>query len=404
LAPSPRTVIIAFSLAQSASHKHNQGQAMSGRLRSGTGALDKETFVLVLQGGGALGAYQAGAYEALDDAGLLPDWVAGISIGAINGAIIAGNPPQARVAKLRAFWEQTSSWLQGDPAIEGTHYREFFNYVSAATVSAVGVPGFFEPRIPPASMMPPGSPAALSIYDSGPLKGTLETLVDFAYLKHRQVRLSVGAVNIRTGNFVYFDSYDEADIAPEHIMASGALPPGLPPIIIDGEPYWDGGLVSNTPLQYVLDYTGDTSDKCIFQIDLFSARGTMPQTLLEVAQRAKEIRFSSRTRLNTDAFRETQTIRRALRRLLDKIPAPSDGNSDWDLLQKFARDSAVTIVHLIYRRAAYDTHAQDFEYSRFSVEEHWSAGRNDMRRTLRHRQWRERVKPRTGVRVLDLAD
>jgi len=251
--------------------------------------------------------------------------------------------------------------------------------------------------------MPPGSPAALSIYDSAPLRGTLRRLVDFAYLRRQQVRLSVGAVNIRTGNFIYFDSHDD-DIAPEHIMASGALPPGLPPIAIDGEPYWDGGLVSNTPLQYVLDYTGDTSDKCIFQVDLFSARGPMPQTLLEVAQREKEIRYSSRTRLNTDAFREAQTIRRALRRLLDRIPPPAERDGDWELLQRFARDSAVTIVHLIYRRAAYDTQAQDFEYSRFSVEEHWRAGRNDMRRTLRHRRWRERVKPRTGVRVLDLAD
>jgi NTE family protein len=272
---------------------------------------DPETFVLVLQGGGALGAYQAGAYEALDEFGLYPDWIAGISIGAINAAIIAGNPPQARVSRLRAFWERSSSWLQYNPAVEGTQYREFFNYVSAATVSAIGVPGFFEPRIPPANVMPPGSPAALSIYDSSPLRGTLEELVDFAYIKDGEVRLSVGAVNIRTGNFIYFDSYDDPEIIPEHIMASGALPPGLPPITIDGEPYWDRGLVSNTPLQYVLDYTSDCSDKCIFQIDLFSARGAMPQNLLEVAQREKEIRYSSRTRLNTDAFRTAHPRRAA---------------------------------------------------------------------------------------------
>ena len=366
---------------------------------------DRETFVLVLQGGGALGAYQAGAYEALDEFGLHPDWIAGISIGAVNAAIIAGNPPQSRVSRLRAFWERTSSWLQCNPAVEGTQYREFFNYVSAATVSAIGVPGFFEPRIPPANVMPPGSPAALSIYDSSPLRGTLEELVDFAHIKDGEVRLSVGAVNIRTGNFIYFDSHDDTEIIPEHIMASGALPPGLPPITIDGEPYWDGGLVSNTPLQYVLDYTDDCSDKCIFQIDLFSARGVMPQNLLEVAQREKEIRYSSRTRLNTDAFRSAHSVRRAVRRLLDSMPEPEHKDGDWQLLQNFARDAAaVTIVHLIYRRAAYDTHAQDYEYSRFSVEEHWQAGRNDMRRTLKHRQWRERVRPKTGVRILDLAD
>ena len=195
--------------------------------------------------------------------------------------------------------------------------------MSAAAVSTVGVPGFFEPRIPPASVMPPGSLAALSVYDSSPLKATLEELVSFPYIAQKHVRLSVGAVNVRTGNFAYFDSHDHMEIAPEHIMASGALPPGLPPVMIEGEPYWDGGLVSNTPLQYILDYTDDDSDKCIFQVDLFSARGAMPQNLFEVAQREKEIRYSSRTRLNTDAFQEMQTIRRAVRRMLDKRPPPT---------------------------------------------------------------------------------
>lgn len=275
--------------------------------------------------------------------------------------------------------------------------------MSAACVSTVGVPGFFEPRVPPASMMPAGSLAALSVYDSSPLKTTLGELVDFRYVNEHHVRLSVGAVSVRTGNFAYFDSHD-IDIAPEHIMASGALPPGLPPVMVEGEAYWDGGLVSNTPLQYILDYTGEKSDKCIFQVDLFSARGSMPQNLLEVAQREKEIRYSSRTRLNSKAFEESQTIRRAIRRLLDRLPAPPSGDRDWELLQNFSCNSAVTIVHLIYRSAAYDTHAQDFEFSRFSVEEHWQAGRNDMRRTLRHRKWRERVKPTDGVRVLDLAN
>jgi NTE family protein len=365
-------------------------------------ARDKERLILVLQGGGALGAYQAGAYEALDEAGLLPDWVAGISIGAVNAAIIAGNPPGARVSRLRAFWEQVSSWLQVNPAIEGTQGRELFNYLSASFVSTVGVPGFFEPRVPPASMMPAGSLGALSVYDFAPMKTTLAELVDFPYINQRHVRLSVGAVNVRSGNFAYFDSHD-LEIGPEHIMASGALPPGLPPIMVEGEAYWDGGIVSNTPLQYILDFTGEPSDKCIFQVDLFSARGSMPQNLLEVAQREKEIRYSSRTRLNTTAFQEAQVVRRAVRRMLEKM-APAPGDHDWELLQKFSCNTAVTIVHLIYRSAAHDTHAQDFEFSRFSVEEHWQAGRNDMRRTLRHRKWRQREKPQDGVLVLDLAN
>ena len=363
---------------------------------------DRETLVLVLQGGGALGAYQAGAYEALDEFGLHPDWIAGISIGAINAAIIAGNPPQARVSRLRAFWERSSSWLQYNPAVEGTQYREFFNYVSAATVSAIGVPGFFEPRIPPANVMPPGSPAALSIYDSSPLRGTLEELVDFAHIKDGEVRLSVGAVNIRTGNFIYFDSYDDTEIIPEHIMASGALPPGLPPITIDGEPYWDGGLVSNTPLEFVLEKSGPRHDMVIFQIDLFSAKGCMPDNLFDVGQREKEIRYSSRTRLNTDIFREMQTIRRSIRHLRGKVPEEFSNNPDWRFLDGVSCDAAVTIVLLIHRRAAYWTQSNDYEFSRYSMEEHWLSGRADVEHSLQHPDWKNRTRPEEGVQVLDL--
>jgi NTE family protein len=372
-------------------------------MRQSSSAGRKERTVLVLQGGGALGAYQAGAYEALAEAGQAPDWVAGISIGAVNAAIIAGNTPDNRVARLRAFWEQVSSQVQTGPLFDGTDPRELFNYMSAAYVSTLGVPGFFEPRFPPAPLMPRGSPAALSIYDSSPLKETLQQLVDFDIVNDHAVRLSVGAVNIRSGNFAYFDTHD-MKIGPEHIMASGALPPGLPPILIEGEAYWDGGLVSNTPLQYVLDYTGEPSDKCIFQVDLFSARGAMPETLFDVAQREKEIRYSSRTRLATDSYEEIRMRRRVVRKLLEKLPMELQDTSEAQTLGSWCQlDAAVTIVHLIHRRAAYETHAQDYEFSRLSVEEHWNAGRDDVRRTLRHPRWRRRQRPEHGVEVFDLA-
>jgi NTE family protein len=275
--------------------------------------------------------------------------------------------------------------------------------MSAAYVSTLGVPGFFEPRFPPAPLMPRGSPAALSIYDSSPLKETLQQLVDFDIVNDHAVRLSVGAVNIRSGNFAYFDTHD-MKIGPEHIMASGALPPGLPPILIEGEAYWDGGLVSNTPLQYVLDYTGEPSDKCIFQVDLFSARGAMPETLFDVAQREKEIRYSSRTRLATDSYEEIRMRRQVVRKLLEKLPMELKETLEAQTLSSWCQlDVAVTIVHLIHRRAAYETHAQDYEFSRLSVEEHWSAGRDDVRRTLRHPRWRRRQRPEHGVEVFDLA-
>ena len=213
--------------------------------------------ILVLQGGGALGAYQAGAYEGMVEQGIAPDWVTGVSIGAINGALIAGNPAGTRVDRLREFWDRVSS---GVPGIEVNRFdpvRIEVNRLSAATAATFGVPGFFTPRIPPALFAFDGTPQALSVYDTAPLRATLEELIDFDYLNREGgVRLSMGAVNVRTGNSIYFDSL-EGKLTPEHIMASGSLPPGFPPVVIDGEHYWDGGIVSNSPLSYVLDDSPD---------------------------------------------------------------------------------------------------------------------------------------------------
>lgn len=360
-----------------------------------------EKIVLVLQGGGALGAYQAGAYEALCEGSLVPGWVAGISIGALNAAIIAGNPIEDRVPRLRQFWELVSSRLLLPPISEDDASRRLFVEASAALVASTGVPGFFEPRIPPVVLMPVANPEALSLYDTAPLRATLLDLVDFDFLNSGATRFSIGAVEVATGNMRYFDTGKGDRITPEHIMASGALPPGLPPIAIDGELYWDGGLVSNTPLQYVLDYAGPREDMSIFQIDLFSAKGSLPQTLLDVAQREKDIRYSSRTRLNTDIFRRTQEIRRAVERLEQLLPNDLKSHPDWKLLSEFGCSASITIVHLIHRRAAYTTHSNDYEFSRFSVEEHWIDGRKDVDHTLHHPQWINRQPPKDGVTVLD---
>jgi len=360
-----------------------------------------EKTVLVLQGGGALGAYQAGAYEALAIAGHRPSWVAGISIGAVNSAIIAGNPPEKCVERLREFWERVSSRLLAWPLANDDNSRRIFNETSATFSAVGGVPGFFEPRVPPAVFQPQGTPEAISVYDTSPLKETLLELVDFDLLNSGAVRLSVGAVQVLSGNMKYFDTSKQI-IGPEHIMASGALPPGFPPIEIDGEPYWDGGLVSNTPLEYVLERSGPRQDMVIFQVDLFSARGCMPQTLLDIAQREKEIRYSSRTRLNTNIFREMQTIRRAVRHLRAMVPDELSGNPDWRLLDNVSCDAAVTIVLLIHRRAAYWTQSTDYEFSRYSMDEHWLAGSEDVEHTLNHQDWKNRTRPEEGVKVLDL--
>src|SRR5881394_2534551 len=279
--------------------------------------------VLVLQGGGALGSYQAGAFQALCASGFEPEWVAGISIGAINAAIIAGNGPETRVDRLKEFWEMVSSPVSWNPVTPGERARSLFNETSAALIATFGVPGFFTPRIPPAPLWPPGSPQSQSYYDTAPLKKTLERLVDFDRINDLKTRLSVGAVGVTSGNFKYFDNVEfkklGKKIGPEHIMASAALPPGFPSIVIEGEHFWDGGIASNTPLDYVLDAEVN-NDLLIFQVDLFSARGLLPRSLLEAAEREKDIRYSSRTRLNTDKNRQVHNTRKALRELIGKLP------------------------------------------------------------------------------------
>ena len=277
-----------------------------------------ECVALVLQGGGALGAYQGGVYEALAEAHIHPDWIAGISIGAINAAIIAGNPPESRVDRLREFWNQATSNAPWHWPNLGDQTRYLLNQMNANFVIACGASAFFSARPVMPWLQPAGTLEATSFYDTKALKGTLERLVDFDRLNAGMVRFSAGAVNVRTGNFVYFDNITHT-IAPEHIMASGALPPGFPAVEIEGEHYWDGGLVSNTPLQWMAE-TAPLRDTLAFQVDLWSARGDFPRNMLDVATREKEIRYSSRTRAGTDQFKYAQRLRHTLADLLKKLP------------------------------------------------------------------------------------
>lgn len=357
---------------------------------------------LVLQGGGALGAYQAGVFATLTEGGYTPDWIAGVSVGAINGAIIAGNPPERRAEQLRAFWEEITDGVQVRPFGEGDMVRGFFNEWSALASMAAGVPGFFRPRFPAAWLQPWGTEGALSFYDTQPLRQTLVKYVDFDLLNAGHPRLSVGAANIRKGNSVYFDTM-ERTLGPEHIMASAALPPGFPPVEIEGEHYWDGGVVSNTPLQFLLDAERESS-MVVFQVDLFSARGLLPRNLPEVYERQKDILYSSRTRLNTDAARTAQQLQRAVERLVTKLPADLADDPDVQVISQHSKPSvSLSIVHLIYREKNYETHAKDYEFSRVSMEDHWQAGTNDTRRTLRHEDlWLRPPDSMTPVRTFDV--
>src|SRR6267378_966948 len=329
-----------------------------------------ECIALLLQGGGALGAYQAGVYEALSEAHLEPDWIAGISVGAINAALIAGNPPGSRIEKLREFWQRVTCggpWDAGaliamaPAAVRGDFARSLVNQLSAGAALVGGVPGFFAPRFPVAWLQPPGSPEATSYYDTAPLMSTLERLADFDRINAGHMRFSVGAVNVSSGNFVYFDSTTHT-IGPEHVTASGALPPGFPPVEIEGEFYWDGGLVSNTPLQWVLE-SQPRRDTLAFQVDLWSARGTLPQKLPEELRDSPEV----------------------------------------TLLQPHASPKVYNLVQLVYRAKQYEGDSKDYEFSRLSMEDHWQAGYYDTVRTLRHPEVLARPDNIEGVMTFDLS-
>src|SRR3977135_2718845 len=353
--------------------------------------------VLVLRGGGALGSYQAGAYQALCHHDFEPEWIAGISIGAINAAIIAGNPREKRVGRLKEFWQTVSSPVSWNPVVKGDRARSLFNETSAALIATFGVPGFFTPRIPPAPLWPQGSPQSQSYYDTAPLKKTLEHLVDFDRINDLQCRLSVGAVSVTTGNFKYFDNFEFSKlgkkIGPEHIMASGQRRPGCPSIEIEGEHFWDGGIATNTPLDYVLDEEV-TNDLLIFQVDLFSARGPLPISLLEAAEREKDIRFSSRTRMNTDKNKQIHNARKAVRDLIGKLPEHLQHDPSAEFLREAAKENTVTVVHLIYRSKNYESSSKDYDFSHIGMVEHWGEGGRDVHLSMRHKEWLER--PQSG--------
>ena len=353
--------------------------------------------MLVLQGGGALGSYQAGAYQALCHFDFEPEWIAGISIGAINAAIIAGNAREKRVGRLKEFWEMVSAPVPWNPITKSDRGRSLFNETSAALIATFGVPGFFTPRFPPAPLWPQGSPQSESYYDTAPLQKTLERLVDFDRINDLKTRLSVGVVSVTTGNFKYFDNVEfkklGKKIGPEHIMASAALPPGFPSIVIEGEHFWDGGIASNTPLDYVLD-EGGRNDLLIFQVDLFSARGPLPVSLLDAAEREKDIRFSSRTRMNTDKNRQIHNARKAVRDLIGKLPDDLKNDPSVEFLREAAKENTVTVVHLIYRSKNYESSSKDYDFSHVGMVEHWGAGARDVHLSMRHKEWLER--PQSG--------
>jgi NTE family protein len=357
---------------------------------------------LVLQGGGALGSYQAGVYEALASSDYKPDWVAGISIGAINAALIAGNSPETRVEKLREFWRAITTPARWAVPISGLFNGaglpfDFAKQMSAMHALLLGQTNFFAPR-KPADWWFGRTPT--SYYDTNSLKSTLGRLVDFDRINSREIRFSVGAVNVRTGNFVYFDNA-EIEIRPEHVLASGALPPGFPSVEIDGEHYWDGGLVSNTPLQHVIEYYPRRSH-LIFQVDLFPARGALPRNLNEVGERDKDIRYSSRTRAVTDTLRRQHDLRHSINMLWEKLPADLRSGPETALLDEFRCVTTMDIVELIYRPEHALGQSKDYEFDRQAMETRWAQGLSDAREALMAAPWLEPMPPEVAARTFDV--
>ncbi len=355
---------------------------------------------LVLQGGGALGAYQAGVYQALHEAGLLPDSVAGVSIGGINSAIIAGNRPEDRLERLREFWETVTAGRSWPWLPEGDDLRKMHNLWSSMMTMAFGQPGFFSPRPENAWFSPRGARSAIAFYDTAPLRETLLRLIDFDVLNNGDVRYAAGTVNVATGNFAYFDS-TTTRILPEHIMASGALPPALPMVPIGTDQFWDGGLVSNTPLQHIIDNPiGD--HVLVFQVDLFSARGPLPRDMSDVLGRLKDIQYSSRTRLVTDYYQLLYEKDLLLKRLLDRLPEDMLEAAEKVEKERLAHMPAFTIIQMIYQQAAYEGQAKDYEFSATSMREHWDSGYRDTRRTLEHKEWLEVFDADDGIETFDI--
>ena len=382
--------------------KDTTQHAKAGRRHEASARHRFDHEILVLQGGGALGADHAGVFEGLAEAGHAPTWVVGVSIGAITSALIAGNPPEKRIDRLHAFWDRVSAYAPFSWPTSLDALRPAYNAMSAGVVATFGSPGFFTPRVPPPFFVVGGGREATSFYDTNPLSQTLEELVDFDLIKRREMRISLGAVNVRTGASVYFDN-ERMRIGPEHVMASGALPPGFASVEIDGEHYWDGGIVSNSPLNYVWDEKPLTT-ALIVQVDLFKPVGDLPSNIDEVLERHKDIQYASKQRFNVEHVKQIGRLRGALIRPIDKLPAQLKSDPDATLLASRCDNREWLVVRLVNQRLTHVSQTKDYEFSRATVDEHWSGGLEDVRHVIANR---DVITPTTlvpGVRVYELTE
>lgn len=384
--------------ASKASKTRPAPQAKPAAKQAGSAALPGQV-VLVMQGGGALGAFQAGVYEAMHEAGIEPDWVVGTSIGAINGAIIAGNPPGQRLDRLKSFWDRVSSgtwsaapWNLFELNLDPGNKRHNLGVVMQ------GVPGFFSPN--PGAWL--GADTRLGVteasyYSTDPLRRTLAELVDAEHLGQRATRLTLGAVNVRSGRMRYFDSRDEV-LGIDHVMASAALPPAFPAVMIDGEPYWDGGVYSNTPFEVVMD-DNPRRDSVIFATRLWQHEDEAPQSIAKVSSRLKDVQFSSRVESHTKRQQQIHHLRHVVRELGRRLPKSVRAQPE---VAELLGCGCNTVMHVLTLRAAAldgEDQSKDIDFTPAGIAARWAAGRTYARRIIAEAPWEREVDPIEGIVV-----
>jgi len=340
--------------------------------------------VLVLQGGGALGAYQVGVYEALHEAGIAPQWVIGTSIGAINAALIAGSKPEERIGKMCEFWSR----VQNDMFVPGGMPAWMASATRNMIAVSSGVPGFFSPN--PLAFLSPHyelGPDAAGYYSTGALRKTLEELVDLDQMNSGETRLTVGASSVRTAEMRYFDSRD-MPLGIEHVMASGALPPGFPPVRIDGELYWDGGILSNTPVEVVFDDNPRRSG-LVFAVHIWNPHGPEPKTIWEVMNRQKDVQYSSRAAAHIRRQRQLHKMRHIIAELSDLVPADKRGDNRLRELTSYGCLTRMHVVRLLAPALDYEDHSKDIDFSAHGIKRRREAGYRDTMETLDKAPWRK---------------
>jgi NTE family protein len=354
---------------------------------------DNQRVVLILQGGGALGAYQAGVYQALAEGGVHPDWIIGTSIGAINGALIAGNPVGQRISRLRAFWDTIScddfeTWLP--PALR---HSQWIRYMNGLRSVLVGDPGFFLPRWMVGFRGFTAENA--SFYDTRPLRQTLNKYIDFDYLNSGDTHLSVGSVSATQGEVTYFGTAHER-LHLDHVLASCSLPPGFAATRVDGDVYWDGGVCSNMPLEKLIQEGGDC-DTLSFIVQLWNQQGAEPTSLTNVFARQKEVGYASRFRHEIEAFRSIHRLRHAISELYEALPEQKQTSERYKMLSEMGSNRRVDLVCLGRKARNWELSTKDINFSRATIQERWEHGYQDAHESLRQAPWQRTDHAREGV-------